>query len=98
MGGDSDLEVVGRCADLAELLAGAAAGLGQVAVVSTELPGLDRDAVSSLHSCGVWVVAVLDGGWSPDRARLVGADLAVPSGEAAGAVPCLLYTSPSPRD
>ena len=87
MGGDPDLEVVRRCADLPELLAGAAAGLGQVAVVSTELPGLDRDAVSSLHGCGVWVVAVLDGGWSPDRARLVGADLAVPSGDAAITVP-----------
>lgn len=52
------LEVVRRCADLAELLAAGAAGVGRVAVVSVDLPGLDRAAVGHLHAAGVWVVLV----------------------------------------
>ena len=52
------VEVVRRCADLAELLAAGAAGIGRVAVVSADLPGLDRAAVGHLHGSGVWVVVV----------------------------------------
>lgn len=57
--GADDLELARRCADLAELLATAAAGLGQVAVVSSRLPGLDRTAVAELGRCGVRVVGTL---------------------------------------
>lgn len=73
LGEHTGVEVSRRCADLAELLAAAAAGLGSVAVVSTDLPGLDREAVRHLHGSGVWVVAVADerAGWTADRlARL----------------------------
>lgn len=78
---DRRLEVTRRCADVAELLAAAAAGLGQVAVVSAGVPGLDRTAIESLHASGVWVVAVTDvpAGWSADRVRLLGVDAAVPA-------------------
>ncbi|MBO1750897.1 hypothetical protein J4G33_03685 [Actinotalea sp. BY-33] len=55
---DGRTEVTRRCADLAELLAAAAAGLGRVAVVSTDLPGLDRESVRHLHGSGAWVVLV----------------------------------------
>jgi MinD-like ATPase involved in chromosome partitioning or flagellar assembly len=87
---DRALEVTRRCADLPELLAGAAAGLGRVAVVSMDLPALDRDAVDHMHACGVWVVAVLDEGSSRDRAVLLGADAVVPPGDPATTVPATI--------
>lgn len=69
-------EVTRRCADLAELLAAAAAGLGAVAVVSADVPGLDREAVRHLHGSGAWVVLVAGqrGHRQVDTAAL-GADL-----------------------
>lgn len=70
---DRGLEVVRRCADLAELLAAGAAGIGRVAVVSADLPGLDREAIGHLHGSGVWVVLVADAG-RPDRTEALGAD------------------------
>ncbi len=57
------VEVTRRCADLTELLAAAGAGLGRFAVVSGDLPGLDREAIAQLRSCGVMVLAIVD----PDR-------------------------------
>lgn len=70
---DRGLQVVRRCADLAELLAAGAAGIGRVAVVSADLPGLDREAVGHLHGSGVWVVLVADPE-RPERAEALGAD------------------------
>lgn len=70
---DRGLEVVRRCADLAELLAAGAAGIGRVAVVSTDRPGLDREAIGHLHGSGVWVVLVAEPG-APERADALGAD------------------------
>ncbi|MBI9116039.1 AAA family ATPase [Sanguibacter suaedae] len=75
------LHVTRRCADLAELLAAAAAGLGTVAVVSADLAGLDRPVVAALHGEGVRVVAVLAQG-DPDgaaRTGAIGVDAAVPA-------------------
>ena len=46
-----DLELVRRCADVAELLSAGAAGAARVAVVSPDLRGLDRDALR--HLAGV---------------------------------------------
>lgn len=79
LGEQRGLEVSRRCADLAELLAAAAAGLGSVAVVSTDLPGLDREAVRHLHGSGVWVVALADdrAGWTPDRVARLDVDAVV---------------------
>lgn len=50
--------VTRRCADLTELLAAAGAGVGAVAVLSADLPALDREAVARLHAAGVRVVAL----------------------------------------
>ncbi|WP_149202609.1 AAA family ATPase [Actinotalea subterranea] len=78
------LDVTRRCADLGELLAAAAAGLGHVAVVSTDLPGLDREAVNHLHGSGVRVVALADdrAGWPAARVWSLGVDAVVPDGSA----------------
>ncbi|WP_407317031.1 CpaE family protein [Isoptericola halotolerans] len=63
--------VTRRCGDLTELLAAAAAGAGQVAVVSADLPGLDREAVGRLHGAGARVVALADDG-PAERLRALG--------------------------
>jgi MinD-like ATPase involved in chromosome partitioning or flagellar assembly len=92
-----DLEVVRRCADLAELLGTAAAGRGRVAVVSTDLPGLDREAVAHLHGSGVRVVAVPGEGWDQMRAAVLGADAVVTDPEEVpGAVARVLAGAPEP--
>jgi Flp pilus assembly CpaE family ATPase len=54
----TDLDVARRCADLPELLAAAAAGLAEVAMVSADLRSLDRAALGHLHESGVAVVGV----------------------------------------
>jgi MinD-like ATPase involved in chromosome partitioning or flagellar assembly len=51
--------LVKRCLDLADLLATAATGTAQVAVVSAELPGLDADSVHRLARDGVRTVSVM---------------------------------------
>lgn len=81
------LEVTRRCADLAELLASGAAGLGAAAVVASSLTGLDRAAVRHLQESGVHVV-VVDVGRLPGEADStgLGADLVLRAGEAADVV------------
>lgn len=73
------LAVTRRCADLAELLAAAEAGLGRIAVVSADLPMLDREAVAALHRAGVRVVGLGDAAtpWLSERMTALGADLVV---------------------
>lgn len=63
-----------RCGDVEELLAAAHAGLGRLAVVSADLPGLDRDAVTALAADGVETIAIADPpeGWLAERARALG--------------------------
>lgn len=57
-----------RCVDLADLLAAASAGLGDVALVSADLRGLDRDALAHLRAHGVAVLgASLDGDEPQER-------------------------------
>ncbi|MBB2922943.1 hypothetical protein [Cellulomonas cellasea] len=77
------LSVTRRCADLTELLAAAEAGLGRVALVSTDLPMLDREAVAALHRCGVRVVGLGDPAlpWQGERATALGVDLVVDAPE-----------------
>ena len=53
-----ELTVVRRCADLADLLAAAAAGAGDLAVVSATLRSLDREALAELAGHGVAVLGV----------------------------------------
>jgi MinD-like ATPase involved in chromosome partitioning or flagellar assembly len=79
---DLTTAVTRRCADVAELLAAAAAGLGVVAVVSGDLPGLERDVVAALHDAGVRVVALVDAAipWEDERVRALGVDTVVVAG------------------
>jgi MinD-like ATPase involved in chromosome partitioning or flagellar assembly len=72
------LQVTRRCADVTELRAAAAAGAGRVAVVSSDLPALDREAVAELRAHGVRVVALaLPGSWEEGRLRALGVDAVV---------------------
>ncbi|MBX9247165.1 hypothetical protein ICW40_20440, partial [Actinotalea ferrariae] len=73
-GAGGRFEVVRRCADLAELLGAGAAGLGAVAVVSADLPGLDREAVHHLHGSGLRVVVLDTEGRPPGALAHLGAD------------------------
>jgi MinD-like ATPase involved in chromosome partitioning or flagellar assembly len=69
--------VARRCADLAELLAAAAAGLGEVALVSADLRALDRSALGELAAHGVRVAGVNTPGDDRGERRLRQLGLAV---------------------
>lgn len=73
------LTVVRRCADLADLLAAASAGLADVAVVSADLRVLDRAALHHLASHGVRAAgAVAPGDEAGERhLRQLGLDVVV---------------------
>ncbi|KGN36123.1 hypothetical protein N801_02000, partial [Knoellia aerolata DSM 18566] len=62
--------VVRRCADVAELLSTGAAGVADVAVVSADFRGLDRDALRHLAGHGVRVAGLVGGGDEAAEARL----------------------------
>ncbi len=66
----SEISLVRRCADLADLLAAASAGLADVAVVSPDVRWLDRDALSHLAAHGVRVVGALAPGDDAGERRL----------------------------
>ncbi|WP_193312989.1 AAA family ATPase [Georgenia subflava] len=72
-GSGSGVRVVRRCADVPEVLAAAAAGLGAVAVLSADLPGVDRTVVSRLRAAGVRTVLVAEA-VDVDRCAALGAD------------------------
>lgn len=63
---DHGVTVVRRCVDVSELLAAAATGTGQAALLSAELRRLDRDAIARLEAAGVAVVGLVEPG--DDRA------------------------------
>ena len=57
--GRSDaLAIVRRCADLAEVVAAARAGLADLAVIDGSDPDLTIETVDSLRACGMVVVAL----------------------------------------
>ncbi|HRW17794.1 MAG TPA: hypothetical protein P5181_03000 [Dermatophilaceae bacterium] len=58
--GSGRVVIARRCADLADLLATAASGLGSVALVSPDLRGLSLSEVADLRRAGVEVVGVSD--------------------------------------
>lgn len=68
------LQVVRRCADLADVLATAGSGRARVALVSADLRGLDGDALARLATSGCAVVALTAPGdeWSERRLRQLG--------------------------
>ena len=66
--------VVRRCVDIADLLATAASGQGAVALVSTCLAGLDRQAVDALEGAGVTPIGLVEHTSDPavDALRRIG--------------------------
>jgi len=66
----ADIYVVRRCVDVADLLATAASGQAQVAVVSAQLRGLDAEVVAQLADSAVAVVGVTADTLSADEALL----------------------------
>jgi MinD-like ATPase involved in chromosome partitioning or flagellar assembly len=69
--------VARRCADLADLLAAAAAGHGEIALVSADLRALDRPALHELASHGVEAAGVVGPDDEPGERRLRQLGLAV---------------------
>ncbi len=68
--GATDVTLVRRCADVAELLSAGAAGVARVAVVSPDLRGLDRDALRHLAGHGVRVAGLVATGDDEGERRL----------------------------
>ncbi|MFW5470933.1 AAA family ATPase [Knoellia sp. CPCC 206435] len=64
------VEVVRRCADVAELLSTGASGVADVAVVSADFRGLDRDGLRHLAGHGVRVAGLVASGDEASEARL----------------------------
>jgi MinD-like ATPase involved in chromosome partitioning or flagellar assembly len=77
-GNRDDVTLVRRCVDLAEVVAVAATGNVQVAVISADLRRLDRASVATLASAGVHLLLLADVGPSAVRARQLGAELVLP--------------------
>ncbi len=76
-----EVRLVRRCADLADLLATAASGLGSVAMVSEDLRGLDLTVVAGLRASGILVVGLSVPGdeGSERRLRQLGIPVVVPA-------------------
>ena len=73
---DTGLRVVRRCADVPEVLAAGLAGLGSLAVLSADLPDLDRPVLRQLAGAGVRTVLVAQA-QDADRCRSLGATAVV---------------------
>ncbi|HEX2074596.1 MAG TPA: chromosome partitioning protein [Geodermatophilus sp.] len=69
---DHGVTVVRRCVDVSELLAAAATGTGQAALLSADLRRLDADAVARLAAAGVAVVGLVEPGDDRAAERLRG--------------------------
>jgi MinD-like ATPase involved in chromosome partitioning or flagellar assembly len=78
---DHGVTVVRRCVDVSELLAVAATGTGQAALLSAELRRLDGDAVARLEAAGVAVVGLVEPGddRAADRLRQLGVKRVLPA-------------------
>ncbi|WP_020016487.1 hypothetical protein [Promicromonospora sukumoe] len=96
LGAQPQVTVARRLAELTELLAAAEAGAGTVAVVSGDLPGLDRDAVARLRGAGLRVVVVQDAALSAARLAWLGADVVVVGGDAENLVAAVRGAGPEP--
>lgn len=62
LGAVADIRLARRCADLSDLLAVVAAGRAQVAVLSADLPGLDRSALDTIRANGAGLIGLFDPG------------------------------------
>ncbi len=72
LAGRRDVVVARRCADVAELVSTAEAGLGRVALVSAGFPQVDAEVVLRLHRAGCAVVGVAEAG-APESLTALGA-------------------------
>lgn len=97
---EGDLQVVRRCADLAEVLAAAAAGIADLALVDLELRGLDASAVAALEQHGVAAVGYVSDPEHSRRTALPGAAGLVDGSDSVAAVAGVLRRAgrPSPDD
>ena len=97
--GDAEVTVVRRCADLADLVAAASAGLADVAVVSGGLRGLDRDALAHIGGAGVVVVGLTESELEERRLRQLGVAELVAGDRAVEQLPQLLraLVAPGPQ-
>lgn len=68
LAGSTRARLVRRCADVAELVGVARAGLADLVLVSSDLRGLDREVVDTLHDAGVTILALVPPG-DEDAAR-----------------------------
>lgn len=94
LGAQPQVTVARRCAELTELLAAAEAGAGTAAVVSGDLPGLDRDAVARLRGAGLRVVAIDDPATAAQRLSGLGCDAVVAGGDAENLVAAVRGEAP----
>lgn len=80
-GSDHGVTVVGRCVDLAELLAAATTGTARAVLLSADLGQLGRDAVARLGSAAVAVVGMVEPGdqHAEDRLRRIGVVRVLPT-------------------
>ncbi len=85
---DHGVTVVRRCVDVSELLAAAATGTGQAALLSAELRRLDGDAVARLTAAGVAVVGLVEPGdeRAAERLRQLGVPHVLPADAEAGVI------------
>jgi MinD-like ATPase involved in chromosome partitioning or flagellar assembly len=67
---DHGVTVVRRCVDVSELVAAAATGTGQAALLSAELRRLDGEAIARLGAAGVAVVGLVEPGDERAAVRL----------------------------
>jgi len=79
LGARSDVVVLKRCVDVDDLLATAAAGQAEVAVVGLDAPGFDVRAVDILRRHGVRPVAVSPSGPAIEAGRVRGARIGAAS-------------------
>lgn len=91
------VRIARRCADLPDLMATAAAGLGTVALVSAELRGLDLSSVARLHAAGLHVVGLgpPDDEGAERRLRQLGVGSVVPVGSALAVLEAALLEQPA---
>ncbi|MGY1604161.1 AAA family ATPase [Geodermatophilus sp. SYSU D00815] len=85
---DHGVAVVRRCVDVSELLAAAATGTGQAALLSADLRRLDGEAVARLEAAGVAVVGLVEPGddRAADRLRQLGVARVLPADAEPGAI------------
>jgi MinD-like ATPase involved in chromosome partitioning or flagellar assembly len=98
LGARSDVVVLKRCVDVDDLLATAAAGQADVAVVGLDAPGFDAPATDHLRRHGVRPVAVSPAGADLDAARVHAARIGTPSVVAADDLDGLVEAVRRPPD